>query len=175
MDRKKILTIVGIILLIILLIVGCLVGNEEAGESNTQLSNNPQDILSNAQRESKAVKEDEQGDYTEIDIDKYLEYYNAESEKLVLIARPTCTYCQIAEPILKKIIKEYNIEINYLNTDNLKGEDTEKFTSSDEEFSNGFGTPMLLVVGQGKIIDKVDGLTDTAHYIDFLKNYNFIK
>ena len=36
-------------------------------------------------------------------------------------------------------------------------------------------SPVLLVVGQGKIVDKVDGLTDTAHYIKFFQDNGFIK
>ena len=46
---------------------------------------------------------------------------------------------------------------------------------SDEFFKEGYGTPILLVVGEGKIIDKVDGLTDSAHYVDFFKRNEFIK
>lgn len=176
MKKKKTLTIIGVALLVILLVIGCFVGTDDkTGGTATKLSNDPQQVFTNAQNESNAVKDNEQGELTEIKIDTYLDYYNGNENKLVLIARPTCGYCQIAEPIIRKIIKDYDIEINYLNTDDLSGDDTVKFTSSDAEFSNGFGTPMLLVVGNGKIVDKVDGLTDTAHYVDFIKTNNFIK
>ena len=174
MDKKKVLTIIGITLLVVLLIIGCFVGNDDIGNS-TKLSNSPQVIFANAQKESENAKDDEQGELTEINLDTYLDYYNDSTNRVVLIARPTCGYCQIAEPIIKKIIKDYNTEINYLNTDELTGDESAKFVSSDESLKNGFGTPMLLVVGNSKIVDKIDGLTDTAHYIDFLKNYKFIK
>ena len=177
MNNKKIFTIIGVSLLVVLLIIGCFVGGEKSNSSNnnTKLSNNPQEIMQNAQNESEEAKKGEQPELNEISVDTYLEYYNGTDPKLVLIARPTCGYCQIAEPIIKKITNDYGIVINYLNTDNFEGEDSAKFTSSDKEFSSGFGTPMLLVVGNGKIIDKVDGLTDTAHYVDFIKSNNFIK
>lgn len=175
MEKKKTLTIIGVALLVVLLVIGCFVGEKDSSNKNLKLSNDPQVVYANAQNESKAVKDNEQGELTEIKIDTYLDYYNGNENKLVLIARPTCGYCQIAEPIIRKIIKDYDVEINYLNTDDLSGDDTVKFTSSDAEFSNGFGTPMLLVVGNGKIVDKVDGLTDTAHYVDFIKRNNFIK
>lgn len=176
MEKKNIFTIIGISLLLILLIVGCFVGGENNTKKiTTTLSNDPQVIYNNAKKESDAITENEQGELTEIKIDTYLEYLAGESKKAILIARPTCRYCQIAEPIIKKIIKDYNVEINYLNTDGFEGDDTARFTASDETFTNGFGTPMLIVVSNGKIIDKVDGLTDTAHYIDFLKSNEIIK
>ena len=34
---------------------------------------------------------------------------------------------------------------------------------------------MLLLVGDGKILDMIDGATDTAHFVDFLKTYKFIE
>ena len=177
MDKKKTLTIVGIVLLVVLLIIGCCIGGGDDNGSSTKkaLSNDSKTILANAQKESQSIKEEEMEELDGIDINTYLDYYNGSSNKLVLIARPTCGYCQVATPILKKLKKDYNIELNYLNTDEMAGEDTAKFTSSDEKFSQGFGTPMLLIVGNGKIVDMVDGLTDTAHYIDFLERNNIIK
>ncbi len=94
---------------------------------------------------------------------------------LVWVARPTCGYCQLATPVVQKIIKDYSIYISSLNTDNFSEEDTNLFVNSDERFKEGFGTPMLLLVGDGKILDMIDGATDTAHYLDFLKTYKFIE
>lgn len=175
MKNKKTITIIGIILLVVLLVIGCLVGGEKDNSSSDNLSNDPQTIMSNAQKESNAVQDDEKVELNEISVDQYLDYYNGKEPKLVLVARPTCGYCQIAEPIIQKLIKDYNLELYYLNTDNLEGSDSAKFTQSNEKFSDGFGTPMLLVVGNKKIIDMVDGLTDTAHYTEFLKDNKFIK
>ena len=62
----------------------------------------------------------------------------------------------------------------YLNTDNFSGEDQNNFIASNEEFSTGYGTPMLLVVGNGTIKNQVDGLTDRTHYIAFLQLNEFI-
>ncbi len=175
MENKKTITIIGIILLVVLLVIGCMVGGTESSDSSSKLSNDPQTIMTNAQKESNAVQEDEKAELNEITIDQYLDYYNGNEPKLVLVARPTCGYCQIAEPIIQKLVKDYNIELYYLNTDNLSGPDSARFTQSDEKFSSGFGTPMLLVVENKKIVDMVDGLTDTAHYIEFLKDNKFIK
>ena len=71
-------------------------------------------------------------------------------------------------------IDKYNIDINYLNTDNFQDEDSQKLINSDSYFSEGFGTPLLLVIGDGSIKDRLDGLSDTKHYIEFLKKNGYV-
>ena len=57
--------------------------------------------------------EAEKGDFIQIDINQYLEMYNGSEKQIILIARPTCHYCQIAEPILQNLVYEYKLNINY--------------------------------------------------------------
>ena len=59
--------------------------------------------------------------------------------------------------------------------DEFSEEDNQKFMESDEFLGEGVGTPLLMNVGNEKIIDKVDGLTDSAHYIQFFKDNGYIK
>lgn len=168
--NKKTIGIIGIVLLVIVLIVGATIKPKEKDNTTT----NGADILTNAQIESQNVKEDEQKEFSNINISEYLNMYNGEEKALVLVARPTCGYCQIAEPILHNIAYKYDININYLNTDDFSEEDFSEFENSNEKLK-GFGTPMLLVVNNGNINDTVDGLTDTTHYIEFLKKNEIIK
>ena len=72
------------------------------------------------------------------------------------------------------LIYEYNIKINYLNTDELGEDGNSKLISSDEYFAEGYGTPILLLVGNGKIINQVDGLTTRDEYINFFKENGFM-
>ena len=174
-NKNKYFGILLVGIVIILLIVASVAGSNKKETNTEKEQENVEVILANAQEESKKITAEEQKQLPEINMDTYLEYYNGEEAKLVLLARPTCGYCQVAEPIIKKIAKDYNIDIAYLNTDNFQENDQEKLMHSDEFFKEGFGTPVLLCVGQGKIIDKVDGLTDTNHYISFFQRNNFIK
>ena len=73
--------------------------------------------MENAEKESESVKSNEIKELNNINVSDYLEFYAGEESKLVLVARPTCHYCQIAEPILQNIAYKYDLEINYLNTD----------------------------------------------------------
>ncbi len=168
--NKKTFGIIGVILIVLLLIISCFISTDKKSSSD-----DIQTIISNAEKESENVKDNEKKEFIDISIDDYLNKYNSEENSLVLIGRPTCHYCQIAEPILHNVAYKYNIDINYLNTDNFQDGDSQKLVESDSFFTNGFGTPLLLVVGNGSIKDKQDGLTDTNHYIEFLKENEFIK
>lgn len=175
-DNKKYVKWILIGLLVVTVVVmSFFVGKQENSKENeSKMTEDASVIIANAQKESNSVKEEETKELPEINMDKYLEYYNGEESKIVLIARPTCQYCQIAEPIIKNIAYENDLEINYLNTDNFQGDDEAELVRSNELFSEGFGTPLLLVVSKGEIVDKVDGLTDKAHYIELFKATGFI-
>lgn len=162
----------AIAVLVLLILVFTIGGNDT---TTNGLSDDPSVILANAEVESAAVKEEEMADFIEIDTNTYLSYYAGSEAKIILLARPTCHYCTIAEPILHKVAKDYNLEINYLNPDNFTAEDQTAFVGSDEEFKEGYGTPFLFIVRDNQIIDKVDGLTDTAHYIYFFQVNDYIR
>lgn len=174
MKNNKILVILGIVLAVILIIICSMVGTDSNNTKTDKVMEDGQTIVTNAQKESEAVKDEEKKEFTQINVDKYLEYYAGEENKIILVARPTCHYCQIAEPILQNISFKYNIEINYLNTDEFSDDDQTKFINSDDTFKDGFGTPFLLIVSNNKIVSSVNGLTDEAHYISFFKNNGFI-
>ncbi len=174
MKNNKILVILGIVLAVILIIICSMVGTDSNNTKTDKVMEDGQTIVTNAQKESEAVKDDEKKEFTQINVDKYLEYYAGEENKIILVARPTCHYCQIAEPILQNISFKYNIEINYLNTDEFSDDDQTKFINSDDTFKDGFGTPFLLIVSNNKIVSSVNGLTDEDHYISFFKTNGFI-
>ena len=178
MKDNKLLIIVAVVVIVGLLGLTFLIDGgsttKKANINTDELSNDAATILANAQQESASVKESQKKEFNQIDVTQYLEYYDGSEQKLVLVARPTCQYCQIAEPILQNISYEYNIEINYLNTDEFTESDQASFLQSNELFTSGFGTPMLLIVHDSTIIDKVDGLTDYAHYVVFLQQYGYI-
>ena len=174
MKNNKILVILGIVLAVILIIICSMVGTDSNNTKTDKVMEDGQTIVTNAQKESEAVKDEEKKEFTQINVDKYLEYYAGEENKIILVARPTCHYCQMAEPILQNISFKYNIEINYLNTDEFSDDDQTKFVNSDDTFKDGFGTPFLLIVSNNKIVSSVNGLTDEDHYISFFKTNGFI-
>ena len=142
--------------------------------SSTTSSSSASDMTSRAQEESANVPDDEQKDFNDIDIDEYLDLYDGSEDSIVLFSRPTCGYCQIAEPILHHIAYQYKLTINHVNTDEMSSDDETKLVESDDYFSDGFGTPLLVVVSNGEIVDMVSGLVDTDSYVSFFTDNGFI-
>lgn len=175
MKKKQIIMLTfTLIAIVCLFIISFYVGTDESNDS-TKIYENANEIYNNALKESNTIEENEKKEFLEIDVDKYLEYYSGTEVKLVLIARPTCSACQIAEPILQNIAYKYDLDISYLNTDDFDEEAETKLIQSNEYYSNGFGTPLLLVLKDSSIVNKVEGVTDNYHYEEFLRNNSFIK
>ena len=147
----------------------------ESSNSNESSETDTMDMTTKAQQESEAVPEDEQKDFDDIDVDEYLDLYDGDENSIVLLSRPTCGYCQIAEPILHHIAYQYDLTIYHINTDEMNDEDSDNLINSDDFFSDGFGTPLLLVVSNGEIVDMVSGLVDTDSYVSFFTENGFIK
>ena len=175
MDKKKLGIILVVVLVIVLIIAASIGGSGSKSEGSSTSGENydADQIVENAQKESEAVKDSEKKELTNINVDTYLEYFNGEEKKVILLARPTCGYCEIAMPIIQKVAKDYDLEINYLNSDEFEGEDEAKFVASSEEFKE-YGTPTLFIVSNGEVVSMVEGLTDYAHYEQFFKDNGFI-
>ena len=188
-DRnKKIVTgiviAVGVILVCALCYFASSAVSAKAGdnysESDTNSNNSAtsgssaSDMTPRAQQESAKVPDDEKKDFNDIDIDEYLDLYDGSKNSIVLFSRPTCGYCQIAEPILHHIAYQYKLTINHVNTDEMSSSDEKKLVESDDYFSDGFGTPLLVVVSNGEIVDMVSGLVDTENYVKFFTKHGFI-
>lgn len=163
---------VGTILICVLAFLISIKSNKNNSEyESTEEANK---IVETAQKESAEVKENERKSYNEINVSTYLKMYDKDENSIVLIGSPKCHYCEMAEPIIQNVAYKYNLIINYINVDNFSGDDEAKFTSSDKALSNGFGTPLLLVVGNKKIVDQLSGLTSAKYYEGFFKTNGFI-
>lgn len=187
-DRNKkivtgIVVAVGVILVCALCYFASSAVSAKAGDnysesdnsnSSTTSGSSASDMTSRAQEESANVPDDEQKDFNDIDIDEYLDLYDGSEDSIVLFSRPTCGYCQIAEPILHHIAYQYKLTINHVNTDEMSSSDETKLVESDDYFSDGFGTPLLVVVSNGEIVDMVSGLVDTENYVKFFTKHGFI-
>ena len=101
-------------------------------------------------------------------IDEYLNLLKSSDKQIILIARPTCGYCEKFTPILKQAMEDMNLTINYVNTDNFSSDDWTKFQSSfDYLASDEWGTPLTLVVQDGKIVDTSNGYVE----LDAIKEF----
>lgn len=114
----------------------------------------------------------ENSGFKEVSVDEYLNLVKQNEKSIVLITRPTCTYCQKFMPVIKEVQVEMNLDINYVNTNNISSEDWDKFTNSlDYLKNNNWGTPTILIVKNNDLVDinmGYDTLTNTKAF--FSKN-----
>ena len=175
MDKdKNVLLGIGIGVLVIgLLIATMFIGSNNS--TGSTMSEDPNVIVANAERESKSITEDQMAELEKINMTKYMDYYNGNETKIIFIGRPTRPYCEMTQPIIRKIAKDHNLTISYLNTDEFSDDDNVKFVQHNEAFAEGYGTPMILLVSNGEIEVAIEGLTDTAHFEEFFRKAGFIK
>ena len=109
--------------------------------------------------------------FNELSIDNYLKMLKEDEKNIILIARPTCSYCEMFTPILKEAADDMDLVINYVNTDEFSSDDWEKFESSLSYFSeNDWGTPLTLIVQNGKVVADNGGYTDIETIKKFFKD-----
>ena len=171
-----------IVVLILIIVFGASYFTSELqecdnGGSTTTSSNDSSSTGSSSSSSTSTsdIPEDEQGELTSIDIDDYLDLKEGSDASIIYIARPTCHYCQEMEPIVRNIVYEYGVKVNYLNTDELDDEGQSKLIKSDDYFSEGYGTPLLLVVKDDEIVDIQEGLSTKDATVNFFKDNGFIE
>ena len=146
-------------------------GSSSTVTDENDSSNNDSSSGSNT---SSDIPESEQADLNEIDIDEYLDLKSDSDASIIYIARPTCYYCQQEEPIVKNIVYEYGVTVNYLNTDELDSDGLADLVQSDDYFSEGFGTPILMVVQDDEIVEVLEGLQERDTIVNFFTEHGFI-
>lgn len=181
-SKRKLIVGVIIVVLVILLCLVCFLGSNSVSKkystssTNTDTSSSEgEDILEQATKEAGEISEEQRTSPTDISVDDYIELYKGDDLSLVLLSKESCGYCQIAVPIIENIIYESGVKINHVDVGEMSSEDSAKLISSDDYFSEGYGTPLLMVVGEGSIKDKIEGLTTKDSYIEFFKKYGFME
>lgn len=173
-EPNNMITIVMAVIVVVAIIVSCLVTSSK-GNYNSNTNQNGSNYGSSVEEESSKIKDSEKKDLTSINIDEYLSLLDGSEAAVIYIGRPTCSHCQIQKPIMEHIVYKYDVKIHYLNTDELDDDGISKLQSSDEYFSEGWGTPLTLVVKDGSIKDKASGESSTTDLVEMFKKYDLIK
>lgn len=172
LSTNTLYTIIGLGVLAIVIVLSFVIkpSNSEYKESGKTTVGNGE---SPATQEE--IPEDKRKELNSISIDQYLEMLKGEEAKVIYIGRPTCGHCVAQKPIMENIKFEYDVEINYLNTDELNDEGINKLITSNEYFSEGFGTPLTLIVKNNDIVDKAVGETSKKDMVAMFKKNSLIK
>lgn len=112
----------------------------------------------------------EDAGFNKLTMDKYLELIKSSEKSIILVARPTCGYCEKFSPILKEAAEDMNLTINYVNTDEFTEADWNTFGSSLEYLSTeDWGTPLTLIVQNGKLVAANNGYVELDGIKSFFK------
>ncbi len=115
--------------------------------------------------------------YESVNSKKYLDSFysalNGSENKLVMIGRDNCSWCQLFHPTLDSMKDTYNFDYIYVNTNELTSGVMNKMLKDINVDPNEFGTPLTVVVKDGTVVDSLNGYVDEVQLLDFLKKYDF--
>lgn len=100
--------------------------------------------------------------------------FNGSENKLVMIGRDNCSWCQLFKPSLDSMSDDFGFDYLYVNTNELTSSVFKKLLKNIGVDENSFGTPLTIVVKDGKVVDSLNGYVDEQELLDFLKKYEFV-
>lgn len=157
---KKILSVVGVALLIVA-VIGLAFGVSNTKDDKEKTNNT-------YQNEGSAL---EKAGFNEVTLDEYLELIKSPEKNIVLIARPSCGFCEQFTPILKQAAEDMGLIVNYINTEKLSNDDWTVFNNSlDYLKNNEWGTPLTLIVQNGDTVAENSGYVELDTIKDFFKS-----
>ena len=142
---------------------------------DTQNGYSDYDITFEFLKDNKIIGEDQELLLNYIGYDEYDKLLNSDKKNVIVVGQSTCSYCVQAKVTLNDIVEENDITINYLNISYLTEEEGEKFESSLDYFENSWGTPIMMIVQDGKLVDIIEQYVDKDEYVEFLEENGVIK
>lgn len=115
-----------------------------------------------------------------IGMEEYRSLIDSNDAEVIVIGQTGCSHCMLAKPALLSIASDHNVKINYLNLTEVQSE--ENGTELINEFNTSlsylteeeWGTPLLMIVKNNKVVATSNGYVSENNYISFLKNQGII-
>lgn len=126
--------------------------------------------LINFFKENKIVPEDaiysQEKHITYIDYNKYKNLIRNDKTNIIVIGASSCGNCTIYKPAINSVAEDYELTFYYLDLDELTEDESNAFFESlkkieynDPDFlkDGSFGTPLTIIVKNGKIKNYISG------------------
>ena len=128
------------------------------------------DVIFEFLKENSIIKSDAELLLNYIDVKEYNKLIKGKEASVIVVGQSTCSYCVKAKVVLNEVASKNDIEINYLNLSYMTEDDYKDFTSSFEYFqSSSWGTPVTMIVKNGKIVDMLEQFVTEEEYTEFFK------
>ena len=121
-------------------------------------------------------------------IDDIINLINRKKYTVTVLSKKDCSYCTLYQPVINNIVKNYNVDIYYLDINDYSEEDIKKFKNLDLEVkdectTSGIATtikssiqyPLVLITKNGKSVDCLLGYQSESEVLELLSKYNIIK
>lgn len=165
-DKELVCNILKVfgIALAVAIVVGIAVGVSNIKKDNSGSNDNNQ-------TENVAL---EDAGFNKVTLDEYLNLVKGSEKSIILVARPTCSYCELFTPILKQAMEDMDLTINYIDTDTFSQEDWATFNGSLDYLQNEeWGTPLTLIVQNGEVVAENNGYVELDAIKEFFSNNGF--
>ena len=113
--------------------------------------------------------------FSKISYDEIIEKLDGKENLVLLISQTTCSHCASYKPKLKKIAKEYKINVHYIDIDLLSKDDYNELNSRLSFASSG--TPLTIFLKNGEettVANRIKGDSSKDKIIKKLKSNGFI-
>ena len=96
-------------------------------------------------------------EFNNIKYSEYKELYNENDLAFVYVGKEDCGYCKATVPYLGELQEELNITFNYLDTATMTNDNFDNIATTSEAFEGEWGTPTLLAIKDGKVLNYLAG------------------
>ena len=126
-------------------------------------------------QENEIIAEDAELNLNYIDYETYEKLLASKDKEVIVVGQTTCGYCVQAKVILNDVVAEHEVEINYIDFAKLDTDEQEAFVDALEYFQEeDWGTPIMMIVQDGEIVDMIEQLATEDEYIEFLEENEVI-
>lgn len=113
-----------------------------------------------------------------VDYSGYKKLIKSDETSILVVGQTTCSHCIGVKPILKKLIDDNGVKINFIEINKLSDEERvkfDKFLDPIKDENGSYGTPTTVIIKNGKIVDSVAGALDYDGFVEFFKKNNLMK
>ena len=114
------------------------------------------------------------GSFIQLDYKGVIKKVDNKDKFILVVSKSTCSHCATYKPKIEAIVKEYGIDVYYIDYDE-ETEDTQK--EFLEKFNLDGATPMTLFFEKGKeisVLNRIEGDLSSEKVITTVKKMGFI-
>lgn len=129
------------------------------------------------------AKYSEEAYITFIDYSDFEGMIDKNDTNVVVVGQTSCGHCIAFKPAINSVAEDYDVTINYLNLTEMTEDEYNSFTQdlkdieyNDPDFveKGSFGTPLTLIIENGKVKDYISGQRTKSQLVRELKRAGII-